>query len=81
MAKTKRRTYNAMGKTKEEQTIQWPKQKKNRQYNASFVLIIVLSVLLFLWPLLGHCIVCSSFVLPIALYVLLFVLAMTVIWS
>ena len=22
-----------MAKTKEEQTIQWPKQKKNRQYN------------------------------------------------
>ena len=29
----KRRTDNTMTKANEEQTIQWPKEKKNRQYN------------------------------------------------
>jgi ATP-dependent Zn protease len=65
----KERTNNTMAKRRKEQTIQWPKEEKNKQYNDCIVcsfllLVIVLFVLFFFWPLyclffssFGHCIV------------------------
>jgi hypothetical protein len=61
-----------MIKTNEEQTIQWLKQKKSRQYNGQNkrrtdnAMMYCLFFFCF-----GHCIVCSSFVLAIVLSVLL----------
>jgi hypothetical protein len=69
-----------MAKRRKEQTIQWPKEEKNKQYNDQKKKRTnnTMTKRRNFWPLyclffssFGHCIVCSFLLLAIALFVLL----------